>query len=279
MDYNPIFEDQQNVEKDYPAGMMPVSFMSSGDKLLGTMFIAHGKGPHPTVLLLHGFPGNENNFDLAHIIRRLGWNVLVFHYRGSWGSDGEYSFKNSLEDTSVAIDFLRAYSSNAMYRCDPEKIVLIGHSLGGFSALMKSADDDSIQNAASLAGFNFGFLANLISGNNEAKKIAMDYLTVGVNQLSGTSADKLLDEMMENADNWNLLNKIGELSQKNLLLICSTYDSIASPEIHHLPFVGLLEGVGSKNLSQFELKTGHSFSDKRIKLAEHVIEWLNNIKF
>ena len=279
MDYNPIYNDQQNVPADFPAGMMPVVFASSGEKLLGTMFMAQGKGPHPTVLLLHGFPGNESNFDLAHIIRRLGWNVFVFHYRGSWGSEGEYSFNNSLEDTSAAINFLRAASSKEVYRCDPEKIVLIGHSLGGFAALMKSAEDESIQNAASLACVNFGFLSSLISGSDDAKEIAMDYLKIGSNMLSGTSADKLFDEMMENTVNWNLLNKIGDLSQKNLLLICATHDSIASPEIHHNPLVGLLEGVGSKNLSQFELNTGHSFSDKRIKLAEHIVEWLNSINF
>lgn len=279
MNYNPIYEDQQNVPKEYPAGMMPVSFTSSGDKLLGTMFIAQGKGPHPTVLLLHGFPGNENNFDLAHIIRRLGWNVLVFHYRGSWGSGGDYSFSNSLEDTSAAIEFLRADSVKEMYRCDPEKIVLIGHSLGGFIALLKSADDDSINNAASIASFNFGFLSTLISGSDEAKDIAMDYLNIGANQLRGTNADKLLDELMENAGSWNLIDKNSDLAQNNLLIICATFDSIASPVIHHYPLVRALEGVGSQKLRQIELSTGHSFSDKRIKLAEHIVEWLNNIKF
>lgn len=279
MDYNPIYEDQQNVPADYPAGMLPVSFTSSGDKLLGTMFIAHGKGPHPTVILLHGFPGNENNFDLAHIIRRLGWNVLVFHYRGSWGSSGNFSFRNCLEDTSAAIEFLKSGSAKVLYRCDLEKIVLTGHSLGGFIALLKSANDDSIQNAASIACFNFGFLSNLISGNDEAKDMAMEYLMIGTNQLSGSSADKLFDEIMENAGSWNLIDKIPELSQKNLLLICATYDSISSPEIHHFPLVAALKGVGAQNLLQIELYTGHSFSDKRIKLAEHIVEWLNNIKF
>ncbi len=279
MPYNPIFEDQQNVPPEYPASMKPVSFESAGSKLVGTMFIAHGSGPHPTVLLLHGFPGNENNFDLAHIIRRLGWNVLVFHYRGSWGSDGEYSFNNSLEDISAAIDFLKLESSKLAYRCDPGKIVLLGHSLGGFGALLKAAEDDTIQNAASFAAFNFGFLTKLISANEDARNMALDYLKVGADQLKGTSSEKLFAELMDHADSWNLLDKVPELSRKNLMIICGTYDTISMPDIHHYPLVKAIDGTGSGRLQHFELVSGHSFSDKRIKLAGHIIDWLNLIEW
>ena len=47
-----------------------------------------GAGRRPTVVLLHGLPGNEKNLDLAQAIRRAGWNVVTFNYRGSWGSPG-----------------------------------------------------------------------------------------------------------------------------------------------------------------------------------------------
>ena len=33
-----------------------------------------GLGPHPVVIMLHGFPGNEKNLDLAQSIRRAGWD-------------------------------------------------------------------------------------------------------------------------------------------------------------------------------------------------------------
>jgi hypothetical protein len=107
----------------------------------------------------------------------------------------------------------------------------------------------------------------------------MDYLTVGADQLNGTNAEKLFSELMEHAGSWNLLDKVPELSQKNLMLICGHYDMISAPEIHHYPLVKSLEGAGAARLEHIELKSGHSFSDKRIKLAEHLIGWLNNIKF
>ena len=40
---------------------------------------------------MHGLPGNERNLDLAQAIRRAGWDVLTFTYRGAWGSPGDFS--------------------------------------------------------------------------------------------------------------------------------------------------------------------------------------------
>jgi pimeloyl-ACP methyl ester carboxylesterase len=46
-------------------------------------YVASGTGPRPAVVLLHGFPGNERNLDLAQDMRRAGWDVLYLNYRGS----------------------------------------------------------------------------------------------------------------------------------------------------------------------------------------------------
>ena len=54
-------------------------------------------------ILLHGFPGNERNLDLAQALRRAGWNAVFFHYRGSWGSDGDFSFGHVLEDVAAVV--------------------------------------------------------------------------------------------------------------------------------------------------------------------------------
>ena len=65
---------------------------SGGVEINGVAYLAAGAGPHPTVVLLHGLPGNEKNLDLAQAMRRAGWNVITFNYRGSWGSPGTFSF-------------------------------------------------------------------------------------------------------------------------------------------------------------------------------------------
>lgn len=58
---------------------------SHGSLLNASVYVAAGSTHHPTAIVLHGFPGNERNLDFVQSIRRTGWNVLYFDYRGSWG--------------------------------------------------------------------------------------------------------------------------------------------------------------------------------------------------
>jgi pimeloyl-ACP methyl ester carboxylesterase len=78
-------------DKDFPAATESPDILSHGTRLNAVFFIASGRGPHPVVLLLHGFPGNEKNLDIAYTLRRAGWDVLFPHYRGAWGSAGSFS--------------------------------------------------------------------------------------------------------------------------------------------------------------------------------------------
>src|SRR6266566_6916951 len=75
-------------DKSSPAGMLELIIPSGTSRLQGLIYKANGKQKHPTLILLHGYPGNEKNLDLAQIVRANGWNVIYFNYRGSWGSEG-----------------------------------------------------------------------------------------------------------------------------------------------------------------------------------------------
>lgn len=80
-----IYTDPVSPDPGAPARNVTVHIPAGDVKVNGVFFIAAGKGPHPTVILFHGLPGNEKNLDLAQAVRRAGWNVLTFNYRGSWG--------------------------------------------------------------------------------------------------------------------------------------------------------------------------------------------------
>lgn len=53
----------------HPAHLLPVAVPSGEVTMNAALYVAAGEGPHPTVLLLHGFPGNEQNLDLAQAMR------------------------------------------------------------------------------------------------------------------------------------------------------------------------------------------------------------------
>jgi predicted alpha/beta-fold hydrolase len=63
-------------ERENAAAMDSFQIPSHGSPMNAFVYIAAGAGPHPVVVLLHGFPGNEKNLDLAQDIRRAGWDVL-----------------------------------------------------------------------------------------------------------------------------------------------------------------------------------------------------------
>src|SRR6201989_2642904 len=86
-------------DKAHPATMTYVRIPSHGALLNGVLYTASGASAHPTVMLFHGLPGNEQNLDLAQALRRAGFTVLTMHYRGSWGSPGSFSFAHCAEDS------------------------------------------------------------------------------------------------------------------------------------------------------------------------------------
>jgi hypothetical protein len=67
--------------------------------MYSVIYIASGAGPHPTVLMLHGFPGNEKNLDLAHSV-----NALISRSSRLAGQKiGEHSGRCFLSMTAVEI--------------------------------------------------------------------------------------------------------------------------------------------------------------------------------
>jgi len=108
---------------------MEINIPSDGAILQGFIYLAAGKGMHPTVFLLHGFPGNERNLDLAQVLRARGWNVIYFNYRGAWASQGHFSFTNCVEDVVNAVHY--AEKERNKFHIDVNNMVLFGHSMGG----------------------------------------------------------------------------------------------------------------------------------------------------
>ncbi len=277
--FNPVVNDPVEIDKHFPPSMMPIIFSSEGSKLLGTYFLANGSGPHPLVILLHGFPGNESNFDLAHALRRAGLNVFIFHYRGSWGSKGYFSWNNVLQDVENAIDFIRTKLPHKIYRTDPDKIILAGHSMGGFATAITSTKVTNIENIMMITPFNFGGFAKFMEDKEEIKSMALERLAAGTNLVHGTSPELLWEEWQKNKAQFDLLTVAQKLADKNVLLIGARFDSTAPPELHYSPFEQALKIVNPRQFESHLLNSGHSFANQRIKLAELIVNWANKIKF
>jgi len=265
-------------DKAYPAAMETFQIPSHGAMLNALAYIAEGAGPHPVVLLLHGFPGNEKNLDLAQAIRRDGWDVVYFDYRGSWGSPGDFSFTHSIEDTQSAIAYLRDPAHGKKLRSDPGYIVLIGHSMGGFMARYVGAQDPAIKAVGLISAADMGVdkMQSLKPGQEKEAtvRLAEHLAAEGMAPLAGCTPESLAKEVLANAAAWNVPALAPKFANRPMLVITSDDGLAPSNDA----FVEALHKAGATDITTVHLTTDHSYSDQRIALEKAVLENLEYLQ-
>lgn len=258
----------------HPARSSELLVPSGGTELNALIYIAAGAGPHPTVILLHGFPGNEQNLDLAQAIRRAGWNVLTLHYRGSWGSPGNFSIAHSMEDGDAAVAFLRRPEVAASYQVDRERIVLGGHSMGGFVSAAHARHDPALLGVFLIDAWNTGADGAKFAalGKEERHKEALKQIDDLGHSLRGADEDGTAAELVAHKGDWNFQDWAPQLTARPLLVIGAAH---ANGEQNHR-LAAAVAAAGGK-VEDYTLDSDHSFQDHRIALESIVVTWLDGL--
>lgn len=251
----------------YPARNRQLLIPSHGAGLNALLFEASGKGPHPTVILMHGLPGNERNLDLAQAIRRAGWDVLTFTYRGAWGSPGDFSIANAMEDTRAALDFARSPDA-ARFGIDRRRIVLAGHSMGGATAAMTAASDRRLDGLILIDAWNIAADAR----NTPRARLVAGLDDFG-NALHGATPDTVADEILGRGRAWDIAAAAPRLSVFPILTVTARYGGAAENRT-----VTAALRKANRKVTAIEMDTDHAFSDHRIALASTVIRWLQGLR-
>lgn len=233
-----------------------IIFQSAGHNLLGALYLGAGSSPRPTAIVLHGIPGIEQNTDIAYALRSAGWNALVFHYRGSWGSEGDYTLPGIPDDVRAAIDALLT----GEYPVDAERIALIGHSLGGWAAIVCAARDLRVKAAVTIGG-----ISNMRTWYLSPEQ-AIEYSRF----LKGISAADLQSQIRALGTTLNPVDLIGDMRAMPILIVHGNPDDDVSldqaRELHN----------ASKGAAELAIIDGadHAFSRHRPQLVETVVGWL-----
>lgn len=133
-------------------------FLSQGARCVSWFWEPEGRGPHPAVLLCHGFGAiKEARLDAyGDRFAQAGFAVLAFDYRHFGGSEGEPrhlgSVKRQLQDIAAALAYLRAQPC-----VDPERIALWGTSFGGGHVITAAARDPHVAAVVAQCPFTDGF--------------------------------------------------------------------------------------------------------------------------
>jgi hypothetical protein len=171
------------------------------------------------------------------------------HYRGAWGSPGEFSCHHLLDDAAAAFDWLAARPE-----VDPSRIALVGFSLGGWVACTLAAQ----RAPAALVA-----VAPLVDGRQVP--LPRDLAVDSAMTLAGTTADRLTVE-------WAGLAPLGQASASlrrvPFLLITGDRDELFPPS-HFEPLLGL-PGLAWVRFPRAD----HVFSEVRPGLRHVVARWL-----
>jgi pimeloyl-ACP methyl ester carboxylesterase len=258
----------------HPPRSAQVLVPSHGMGMNALFYLAGGVGPHPTIVLLHGFPGNEQNLDLAQAIRRAGWNVLTLHYRGTWGSPGTFAIRNVLEDADAAVAFVRRPDIADRFGIDSSRIVLGGHSMGGFASAAHARSDAHLLGVVLIDAWNVGAIGDefaKVTGAARATLVDREFDDLG-HALHGATPTSIAAELVAHRAEWNFMSWAKDLTRSPLLVIGA---SQAYGEVNRQ----LAEAVsrdGGK-VTALTLTSDHSFQDHRIALAAAVVDWLQKL--
>lgn len=134
-----------------------ITIPSGGTTLAAWLYRPDGDGPHPAVVLAHGFgaPKAARLDRYAERFTEAGFAALVFDYRHFGDSGGEprqlLSVNRQLEDWRAAVAYARDHED-----IEAERVALWGTSFAGGHVIEVAADDPSIAAVVSQVPFADG---------------------------------------------------------------------------------------------------------------------------
>lgn len=273
---DPVRADQRLTQVS-PASLETFSLQSNGDRINGFLYLAAGEKPHPVVIFLHGLPGYERNADLAQVVRRAGYHAIMIDYRGNWGSNGTFSHENGLQDALALLAWLRTPETIAKYHLDASRIAVVGHSYGGWVALLTASHEPPTTCIAALAAWNLGWVGKAFVTDPKLRADYLDAFRDSTDPHGGpvrAQSDDLINELSTHAADWDYLSQVPSLKVRPVLLVGGTLDYPEFGAQRHKDLAQAIHAAGGHNVTLVIYKDLHEFDSHRIALADTLIRWL-----
>ena len=252
----------------HPARMAVLHLPSGGLNINGVAYLAAGAGPHPTVVICHGLPGNEKNLDLAQAIRRAGWNAVTFNYRGAWGSPGAFRFGQNLEDADAVLAYVRDPANAKSLGVDNSRVVLIGHSMGGWVAVTTAAHHPELKGLATYSA------ADMSRAGGAPLAVRVSLMADNMEALAGVTAESMAADAGVSGTAHPFSQAATGL--KALPYLALTSDDGLAGDTDAL--VKAIRAGGGSRVKTAHVATDHGWNDHRIALEAMILTWLDTLK-
>jgi hypothetical protein len=256
-----------------------IDLRNNGLKLDAKIYVTVKSNKAPSVILLHGFPGNQSSpLGLAERLNSAGFNVLVFNYQGSYLSEGNFSFDNSIDNVSAAFNFLTDPENQTKYKIDTSKIVVCGYSFGGTIAIESAMYNNKIRYLISIANDDHSVsikkaITDLEFRENYRKFVGGSFEPDG--PFRG-DLKALMDYNIQNVDRYDLVKNTEKLKSKKILFIVGWQDNTSLIEINTLPLYRKLMQINKVNASIKGFESDHRFNNVIDELSKTIIDWIIN---
>ncbi len=216
------------VDRDYGEQTRKVRFPSGGVPLVGEIHTPDNpQFPLPGLLICHGIPaarvvgGNGGYPELAKRFAGAGFLTMIFNFRGTGESGGNFDIQGWMEDLDAAINCLLATR-----RVDLARFSLMGFSAGAAVSICVAASDQRVRSVVACASparwERIGEWASAAFYLAHARE-------VGIVRDSDFPHD--LDQWWRGFQQVVPLERVGRISPRPLLIIHGNNDELVPP--HH----------------------------------------------
>jgi predicted alpha/beta-fold hydrolase len=262
--------------------VIPVSIdlKSNGIKLDAKFYPANKTDKVPTVILLHGFPGNQSSpLGLAEKLNNAGFNILVFNYQGSYRSEGNFSFDSCIANVGAVFNFLTDSRNQVHFNIDTSKIVICGYSFGGTIALESGMYNDKIRNIISIANDDHSVSLKKAAADSSYRKAYNQFIAKSFEPEGPFRGDlkSQMEQYVQNIDRYDLVKNAEKLKNKQVLFVVGWLDKTSILEINTLPLYRMLRQLNTGNISIKGFESDHRFDNVIDDLTNEISGWIKSI--
>ncbi len=232
-----------------------IIFKVDGLRIVGQLYLPYRSASTPVVCICHGIPTDAQAANtrikdrgyagLAENICGEGFTVLVFNFRGTGGSQGNFDILDWTYDLRAAIDYLLS-----LPEVSGSRLSLLGFSGGAAVAVYQAAQDKRISSLAVCAcPAEFD---SLVTERGQSPSIIDHFRGIGIIRDKGfpSSTKNWLDSFRQVRP----IDYVAQISPRPLLLVHGFQDEVVAVSHAHKLYAQagepkqlvIIEGVGHR---------------------------------